>query len=39
MWRGFDARKGQPSQSMRHSVAAVPALVKNIVAIDISKKI
>jgi TldD protein len=39
MWRGFDTRKGQPSQSMRHSVAAVPALVKNIVAIDISKKI
>jgi TldD protein len=39
MWRGFDTRKGQPSQLMRHSVAAVPALVKNIVAIDISKKI
>jgi hypothetical protein len=36
--RGFDQVKGQPFQILAHTVAAVPAHVRNIVIIDIAKK-
>ena len=36
--RGFDQVKGQPFQILQHTVAAVPAHVRNIVVIDVAKK-
>ena len=39
MRRGFDEAKGQPVQTTTHTVTAVPALVRGLAVIDVSRRL